>query len=399
MDDPGMLHDLRILAARSCDDDALAACTNLLALPPVYRVTEGVNSSVKPYVLRLLLRTVLGRVEAEDLDTRAAGALIGVESRYRIAREIRVAAAAAILGASERTVRRREPALLRSLAGAITDFILSAEPVERFVKANRSFLSSGLSKPSTDHEDGEEALTRQSASTAPPPELGDILKWLFRTAREDPVAEAMLKQMETRDPDNARLLRLIASLYGLKSASSQLSQILSRIVSERRDDRALPDAVRANRWDGWEGMDAVRLNTEAVMFHGSLAILMMNQGYRLISGESEAERHARQSIQDVYLYIPLKAENTAWLGELLAWPKPGQELVSVARSESIMPDIPESLEARPHWIQFLARCECESDDSPDESCVVHAMIRACQQCTDDLQALATYQLVTRADLI
>src|SRR5438552_3723781 len=111
-----MRRDLRALASDSCTEAILVQCTSLLDLPPIREVAAGGHQFARAQVLRDFLRRAVHH--SSDANAKAAGAVIGIETPNRTLKSRRQDAGD-ILELSERSVRRKEAALLESLLTAI----------------------------------------------------------------------------------------------------------------------------------------------------------------------------------------------------------------------------------------------------------------------------------------
>jgi len=123
---------------------------------------------------------------------------------------------------------------------------------------------------------------------------------------------------------------------------------------------------------------------------------MTREGYRWLSGDSQIEQDARQSLEDLYRHAPIRLDDESWLPKLLARPAPGQEAASVMRGRN-MPGMPLNEEAERDWRLFFESCKCDSDEEPDKGCPVHALIHACIGCGQNAEAVALDYL-TASDL-
>jgi hypothetical protein len=412
-DHEGVLRDLRALADDACAGEVLAGCTSLLNLPPVRDVVACLGHPLlRAYVLRGFLRSVVNRADVDDITVKAAGALIGVELSYAPKKELRQDAAGVVLDRTRRTVRRpgKQTELLEGLAAAITDFTRDSEATSNFVKAQQAWLESRASTATTPDVTLEEAspqvpdppirepfLREPTAARKRPSSpsheafnVADVLSGLSAAAKVDPVAKELVVQIQSVNLEDKQWLGRIEILYRLQLHASELGDRLLAAAQARRVRREKKAAQRfAHAYES----DALSIYTVLLLLHAGLSIFIMREGYRWLSGGSDIERRARESLHAVYRYAPYKTEDNTWLTQLLSWPEPGHELDSVLRGRDT-PNMPGGREVEEDWLRFLANCHCKSDNQPDEGCLVHALIGACAQLSQDLQALAIYQLTT-----
>jgi hypothetical protein len=387
----GMRRDLRLLAKDSCTEAMLAQCTSLLDLEPIREVVAGGHQSARALVLRDFLRSVVDY--SSDANAKAAGALIGIEAAGR-AKELRRHPAAEILNVSARTVRRNEAALLQSLLTAITDFTRDTKAKNRFVYENQRWLKSRSAAVGMKPTDGEQ--TQDGSAEAPPapepaPDISFILRSLFDAAESDPVARILLTQIKTIRTADQLWLERLESLTGLQSKASDLREYLLKTVRSRRDERARPGSRGLSTHIEWAEVMIGHAKLQGP--HVQLSILMgWQEGYRWLSGDSQIEQDARESLGDLYRHAPIRFDNDEnWLQKLLAPPEPGREIESMMRGRS-MAYMPLNEEAERDWRLFFESCQCETDEEPDERCPVHALIQACTRCANSAEAVALTNL-------
>ena len=239
----------------------------------------------------------------------------------------------------------------------------------------------------------DEALKRPKRPTVPAPSkssnLVDIIEGLSDAAETDPIAQGFLAQIQSRNPSDKQWFDRLKTFYRVQLRTTELADKLRAAVGRRRAERTNP-RPRPGSSDR-EQTDALLAHSGLLLLHWDLYVLMMREGYRWLSGESDVEQQTRESLQAIYSYAPFRPESDTWLTELLAPPEPGHELASILRARD-MPNMPGGPEVWERWHQFLANCRCESDDEPDEGCRVHALVQACRRYSQHALAVLMHQL-------
>jgi hypothetical protein len=408
------LHELRRLANRTMTDPELASCSALSKVVcneiGVGEISQGERINLLGLVLRatiaherdLAMIALRDDPYAKGFRAVAASELLGIHDQEMFGELLRIRGVLDTYWTTQ--LDKYKPKQRRQLrAGVWLD--QRAEYSYKAAERAESALLDALLIAITTYAQREAAKIRprrviKSVDTpdhVPRPDpvptegtlgLADILGALSGAAETDPMAQRLLAQIKAALPVDDQWLDRLERLHRMQQRAGQLSAKSLSVVQKWRAERANPNPWRS---PGSTRADVTPIQADFLLVHADLAIFMMRQGFRWLSGDSEAEQEARAALRAIYACVPFYPDNDAWLTELLAQPEAGKELVSVKLALHT-PSLPAGPDADQLWQQFIASCKCESDDQPAPSCQVHALIRACDRYNDAVQAILTHQL-------
>ena len=386
----GALGDLERLADRGATWMELSKCNKLLEYLTRY-IPGLVEHHSQVLVLKAVLHEVLGRnwkvlgnIEAhqwksphirEASKIAAAGELIALpDPRFnpllsakaspdeKTFRQLRAGARLIPPVDTVRTVRRREPDLLGTLLSAIgihlADVPNSRTIAERFGVEERG---------------GDRRASSNLGTGLPPLKFTSedmyVVNYLFDSLTFNPdVAKALFDRVAAvaghLNDDKWRLA--LESHYDVLKAVRTLTSQLQGALQRKRQYPHLW-AEKAN-----SGREAHFCNTAFLHVDDSIAMFVRHQGTLEVL-DDEIERALAPVLRSLYFHSP----------QIDEW-HPGRK-GRLGRLEA-------------DWYRLLLACSCAADHNPDETCDIHAVIRACQTYTELAERLLIRHLNGLADM-
>jgi hypothetical protein len=355
----GIRRDIERLVRGACTDEALATCQTLLALGPVvYALRNYEDDVLRTHVLRDFLRAVRDHAASketpEDPQTpvRAAGALIGVDSRNFQTLGARQDLAGGIIKESGRNLRRQENRreLVAAYSDAIVDFIKDPVALAEFDRNERTWITRHMPEPRSD---------------------GKILNAVrLLLSSDDPVDRAFLSPLTSGRSDEKAWRLNMSSFYELRRRLLKFKDRLEDAIESARDS---PDAWASKSYN------------VKMVYSGDLTLIRSTIYERVLKrmAASPFDERLENDFWD-RLYLVFRAspepDDGSWLLRLRdpdLWD--GKKRKEVAESIPVSGDA----EADAAWQEFLVTCHCTPGDQVAERmCGIHVLLRHCETASE-----------------
>jgi hypothetical protein len=362
----GIRRDIERLVEGACTDEVLVTCRTLLALGPVVYALRNYDDDVlRTHVLRDFLRAVRDRAasietrENREAPVRAAGALIGVDSRNFQNLGIREGFAGGILKESGRNVRRPENRgeLVAAFADAVIDFMSDPLALAEFDRKERAWITRQMPEPRSD---------RRRLNV-----FGQLL------TSDDPVDKALLSPLTSSRSDGEAWRLKMGNYYELRYRLMTLKDELEKAIDSAR---ASPDA--------W----ANKTYNVKVLYSGYLILIRasIRERVRKVGAASPFDEKLENDFWD-RLYLLFRAspepDDGDWLQQLRS--------PEFREREEAAQSIPLSggAEADAAWQDFLVTCHCPpGDEAAESSCGLHVLLRHCEEAANLAERILLGQL-------
>lgn len=218
--------------------------------------------------------------------------------------------------------------------------------------------------------------------------VGQVAEEVLKLCHEQRLRLERVK-LERRHPADSRLaiqwLDRFEAYYRLWTPISRLGDdLLAAITTRREPDSEQPPWDTEGRQgdsEDWNGIeDQARGYARGALYayawyQLALRRFMVRHGGLWIFGDADVEQEIADCIYKISWYTTFNMQDDSWLRRLLSQSQFEEELsfIELLRSMPIGPSVHQE------WQEFVAACQCESDEHQREDCRVHAMVQASQR--------------------